>query len=704
MAKITYKPHYNFGGPSVYFTCHPDDFRFTFRPKSEWGFRGPKLLRRIFPRKDYCRIFELVDGALLRAGVDQVYYTTDMSETLTEENKELELKQMKFFVVPITKNLLTTPSRTMEVDLVFAEENGIPILPIMMEPGLDELYRSSAVFGELQYVNAYGGDTTGISYEGKLKSFLETTVLEAEMTQKIRASFDAYVFLSYRKKDRRYANALMHQIHSSPEFANVAIWYDEFLTPGEEFNENIREALERRQLVLLLVTPSVLEDTDGKPNYVVGEEYPAAKRAGKPILPIEMVSTDRTLLSDRFPDLPDCVDPENWDELRSRLLELLRQVGATPRTRDPESDYLLGLAYLNGIDVETNANRAEMLITSAAEAEYPDAMEKICDLYRSGGRIKADRRKALAWAERIADVYTERYGEEHSYALWSLSHLSTHYRDLKEFDKALELQQKVLATRRRLLGPDHAKTVDSLWLMAVTYNKMKDHAQEVKLRAEICMALKRTVGVEAKEMEDKVRELSNALKFLFDYQHQRPEVWQELAEEMPELATMLHELAVAWNNEGLKKYRLYFERAMILCEGAYLLAAEIYGEAHLETASILHDLARIRWNYSHEIWDAKSAIPLGEKLYDAYVELLGKDHPNTKEALRDLAWYYWVGKYYLKAARCFEELADYDSAMIAWKKTYRHFRSSLGFFDPSTREAQKKWEEMREKVQSQPKE
>ena len=43
-----------------------------------------------------------------------------------------------------------------------------------------------------------------------------------------RHAFDAYIFLSYRKKDRRYANELMRLIHNNPECRDIAIWFDEF--------------------------------------------------------------------------------------------------------------------------------------------------------------------------------------------------------------------------------------------------------------------------------------------------------------------------------------------------------------------------------------------------------------------------------------------------------------------------------------------
>lgn len=53
----------------------------------------------------------------------------------------------------------------------------------------------------------------------------------------------------YRKKDRVHADALMRQIHSYEALRDIAIWYDEYLVPGENFEKNIRERLETSELL-----------------------------------------------------------------------------------------------------------------------------------------------------------------------------------------------------------------------------------------------------------------------------------------------------------------------------------------------------------------------------------------------------------------------------------------------------------------------
>ena len=80
----------------------------------------------------------------------------------------------------------------------------------------------------------------------------------------------------------------MKLIHKNPQCRDIAIWYDEFLTPGESFNQEIEKALEKSELFTLLVTPNLINEE----NYIHSVEYPMAQSAKKQILPVEMEHLD----------------------------------------------------------------------------------------------------------------------------------------------------------------------------------------------------------------------------------------------------------------------------------------------------------------------------------------------------------------------------------------------------------------------------
>ena len=82
--------------------------------------------------------------------------------------------------------------------------------------------------------------------------------------------------------------------------------------------------------------------------------------------------------------LPETVDTADEAAFRERLLSSLERIARTENDRDPVHNYLIGLAYMEGIDVEVDRERGVELITSAAEADLPEAMYRLWSMYRSG--------------------------------------------------------------------------------------------------------------------------------------------------------------------------------------------------------------------------------------------------------------------------------------------------------------------------------
>ena len=441
------------GKPRVYFTCHPDDFDRYF----------DKLCEDIFKTHD-CAI----------------YYTEDMTEVILEEDKETDLGQMNLFIVPVTFKLMTEPCRAM-LDITYAKERLIPILPFMMETGIDSIYALLQNFGERQYLSPYSHDLTEVSYEDKLKKYLDAVLISDELAGRVREAFDAYVFLSYRKKDRRYANELMRLIHTIPEYRDIEIWYDEFLTPGESFRENIERALKNSKLFTLLVTPSLLEMVDGKPNFVMDKEYPAAVKAELPVLPAEMEGTDPDELQAKYKGLPPCVDPKDEAAFNACLAEALVNLAIRENNDDPVHNFLIGIAYLEGIDVEVDNVRGVELITSSAEAGFLEAMQKLFEMYMEGKGVALNYRKAAYWGERIYEYCKAHDGEEHPDTLLSLSNLAFAYGDLGDYEKALEMNKKAYALRCQVLGEEHPGTLLSLSNLASAYGDLGDYEKALDM-------------------------------------------------------------------------------------------------------------------------------------------------------------------------------------------------------------------------------
>ncbi len=588
--------------PRVFFTCYQDDFE--------------KYFDRI------CKDIFLTHNCA-------IYYTADMNEEI--EDMETEFARYNLVVVPITQNLLVKHNRTMEKDIPYAIENGIPVLPIMMEYGLDELYSEQDKFGDMQYLDPSGIDGTAIKYSDKLEKYLDSVLISEELAQRVRQAFDAYIFLSYRKKDRKYANELMRIIHANPECRDIAIWFDEFLTPGESFKENISKILSDSKMFTLLVTPKLLEEPDGKPNFVMGQEYPAALEAGVEILPAEMEKTDKKALNEKFNKLPACVDPRDEETFKKRLIDSVKRFAVTPNDT-PEHNFLIGLAYLDGIDVEINRKRGIELITSAAENGLFEAIQTLYRYYLNTKYGDRDLKKAKVWAYKIADYYKAKYGQDDirtENAMLNYARLC-----ITEKTEKQEIIQAVYEQRFNRLGRENQNTVIA-YIELIT---CKLFSREYHyLPQEEDFALCRTVE-EAYELVREVlgQEHPVTIKFLSELAMAQKRVDREkalktkikqyelycktLGEEAPKTSDALFKLADFYKEPSERLVKL---------EEAYLKEKQILGEDHPQTLSHLLHLAHKlgMWN-EHE-----KAVTYFEELYKQRLKIYGKDHSSTQHAL-----------------------------------------------------------------------
>ena len=390
--------------------------------------------------KDYVKYLEPISKEILWNENCAIWYDQQPEEEMDLESLYEDLSQMQMFVMPVTSLLLTTENRALDIEFAYAKEHHIPVLPLMQEGGLEGIFNRKC--GELQFLDKYNQDASAIGYEEKLKKYLESMLIGDGLAEKIRAAFDAYIFLSYRKRDRRHAQELMKLIHSNEFCRDIAIWYDEYLTPGENFNDLIHQALEDSELFAMVVTPNLVNEQ----NYVMTEEYPKAHSLHKQILPLESVTTDKEELSRYYEDIPKCVDAYDQEALANALKNALERVVLRDNDKSPMHSFFMGLAYLEGIDVEVDTNRGVKLIQKAADEELPEAMRKLVQMYTYGKSVPMDYEKAIFWQKQLAEQSgrafegdpTVELCQEAYHELMSLGDLYNQVRDMSEAKRCFE--------------------------------------------------------------------------------------------------------------------------------------------------------------------------------------------------------------------------------------------------------------------------
>ena len=359
------------GKPRVYFCSHPDDFSY----------------------------FEKISTAILKKYDVAIYHNTYASSDI--DDLLLQLEQMQLIIIPVTKKFLSESNIALDIEFKYAIEKHIPILPIILELGLIDLYREKC--GNTQYLDVVSNDETAISYEKKADELFSAVILNEEDIARIRSEFDAYIFLSYRKKDRVHSQKLMQLIHENDDLRDVAIWYDEFLLPGDDFKDEIDSALAKSDLFMLLVTPNLVNEE----NYVMKIEYPYAKSINKPIVAVEAVKTKASELKKFYTDIPKRVKSVDANILIEQILSRIDKISPV-KDETPEHTYLIGLAYLKGIDVEVNVEKGLQMIFDAADRGCYDAIEEAIKIYLNGIGVEKNMEKVIYWKTRLMTYFEEK--------------------------------------------------------------------------------------------------------------------------------------------------------------------------------------------------------------------------------------------------------------------------------------------------------
>lgn len=432
------------GLPRVWYTGHPADLP-------------------VYAEEIAADLFATQDCAIYSDAEPEAAY--DREELLDQ------LSQMQLFVVPVTGRFLLQPNRGRELEFAYAMDRHIPVLPLLQEQGLESAFNK--ICGDLQMLNKQDPDPTALPYTQKLEKFLSSVLVGDELAAQIQAAFDAYVFLSYRKKDRKYAQELMRLIHKNDFCRDIAIWYDEFLTPGEDFNAAIAAALQKSSLFALAVTPNLTEPG----NYVMALEYPKAREADKLVLPVELAPTDRERLAEGFPGLPALTQAQDEAGLSAALLKAAQRLAIRQNDADPRHNFFIGLAYLGGVDVEVDRDKARELIAGAAEAGLPEAVQKLAAMYRSGEGVARDYAAAVDWQKKLADLRRDQYRQSRNWTdgleyMLALCDLGSYQYELRWLDNAQKTYREAAEVCTALAGEREKHQLALRRMLAAVYGRL----------------------------------------------------------------------------------------------------------------------------------------------------------------------------------------------------------------------------------------
>ena len=307
--------------------------------------------------------------------------------------------------------------------------NHIPIIPIAVQPGIKNKF--SKEFGKHQCITRNDNNNLERYYKG-LSTQLKNLISSDEIIRNIKSAFSCHAFLSYRKSDSEKAKKVINFLRQHKKLNDAAIWYDEYLVPGTNYEKEIMDEIKNCDLFVLVITRNVLEKTinleDGslEDNYVVRVEYPLALKYHKPIIPIMVDSIDRDILMETFENIGDVITCGKKNELEKKIKQL--NIDLKGKSEDDlYLQYLRGIAFINGIFTEIDVHKGIKILKIAASAGKKEAIAKLAQMYYVGDHIARNLQYASRYYKQLIDE-VEKSGSIVEYPYCYNNYASTCYK------------------------------------------------------------------------------------------------------------------------------------------------------------------------------------------------------------------------------------------------------------------------------------
>ncbi len=149
---------------------------------------------------------------------------------------------------------------------------------------------------------------------------------------------------------------------------------------------------------------------------------------------------------------------------------------------DPQHNFFIGLAYLNGIDVEVNHERAVEMISDAAKDGLTEAISKLADMYWVGDGVDRDYATSVEWQEKLTWKLSFRYRNDKSQAnatafMQALLKLADNCCTLGQMDKAWNVYKQLFDLAEA--ASKESATPENLLFLASAYERMGEWQMEV---------------------------------------------------------------------------------------------------------------------------------------------------------------------------------------------------------------------------------
>lgn len=560
---------------------------------------------------------------------------------ISEEDVEI-IKHIPTAVVFIDKNIYEEKGEFLVSVLPALKNANVRIIPIIVDEETVSQYQS--VFGDIEYLKL--DDQSFAARINEIFDYLENN----SKSNKLNKIFDKKIFVSYRKKDIKEVLRFLKVIRKADELKFVTFWFDYFLTPGEEFNDEISSEIDESDLVIVMVTRNVFEND----NYIITNEYPYALKSKKPIIAIKLEDLSSFKIKHKFKHLMGLFDL-NDPKLTNDICKILKI--DTNSQADSSKLYQAGLCYLEGFGVEKDSSLGERCLIEAAEKENKKAIRELATRYKCGNGLPKNVEKSVYWYEKMKDELG--YNPKEAFLAASV------YASDGKFDEAIKMYEKILEnvkTRNERSPFLRMTNIRNVYLMmGLVYSSSGDF---FKARKNMGLALREALSFNYAHKEE--------LKSLFYSTYM---VYIEFAVfynskiKNKELATFFVRKTlegIELDGDTIEKpvlMRLYSKCLTVLGRDAYVLEKMLqiaesdyfnHIDAHTKACSFVGHA-----NYLADLGDYKSAIDSLNKYFKIILPLTN-----------DTTYFKALAALYECKHRIYTDLRKYNEASVAIEEAY----------------------------------
>ncbi len=279
---------------------------------------------------------------------------------------------------------------------------------------------------------------------------------------------------------------------------------------------------------------------------------------------------------------------------------------------------------------------------SATATAYHD----IGEVYRN----LCDYSKALEYNERALDIREKVLGEKHVETAESYNDIGIVYIFQGCYDKASELILKAKTIREEVVGENHPDVAESYVNLGVLGLKCEDGATGLDNYSKALIIYKNTLGSEHRKTAIAYYGVGYSYYLFGNYSEALEYCSKALSIHEKELGLKHPETAVVYgglgyiheNIDGVSKAFDYVKRSLDINE-------EMLGDENLNTAASLCALGWVKYKME----DHKGALECFEKGLNITEKLLGLEHPDTAEAYNNMGFMYYLTDDNIKAYEYF---------------------------------------------------